>query len=184
MPGSSYQRPVDKNNISFPFRPSVIRGPWLIYVLMFLWTNLFSFCRQWMWSYALFIWTAVWKMIFPLMISRKKAAHPTFTFCIALVTMTFFIPNKSHQLLKSRAVDSCGCVLGVSEHPRNLGVQKARGWCPKFAPGLNIKIGIVQKVYEWSNCPFAKTIIWWGNPFGKRTAWSLTYFLNYAYFDI
>ena len=33
-----------------------------------------------------------------------------------------------------------------------------RGWCPKFAPGLNIKIGMVQKVYEWSNCPFAKKI--------------------------
>ena len=28
MPGSSYQRPVGKNNISLLFRPSVIRGPW------------------------------------------------------------------------------------------------------------------------------------------------------------
>ena len=27
MPGSSYQRPVGKNNISLLFRPSVIRGP-------------------------------------------------------------------------------------------------------------------------------------------------------------
>ena len=37
-----------------------------------------------------------------------------------------------------------------------------RGWCPKFSPGLNSKIGIVQKVYVWSNCPFAKMILQWG----------------------
>ena len=30
MPRSSYQRPVDKNNISLLFRPSVIRGPWIV----------------------------------------------------------------------------------------------------------------------------------------------------------
>ena len=30
MPESSYQRPVGKNNISLLFRPSVIRGPWII----------------------------------------------------------------------------------------------------------------------------------------------------------
>ena len=29
MPRSSYQRLIDKNNISLLFRPSVIRGPWL-----------------------------------------------------------------------------------------------------------------------------------------------------------
>ena len=38
---------------------------------------------------------------------------------------------------------------------------QASGWCPKFAPGLNIKIGIVQKVYEWLNYPFAKMILQW-----------------------
>ena len=30
MPRSSLQRPIDKNNISLLFRPSVIRGPWAI----------------------------------------------------------------------------------------------------------------------------------------------------------
>ena len=29
-PGSSYQRPVGKNNISLLFRPSVIRDPWIV----------------------------------------------------------------------------------------------------------------------------------------------------------
>ena len=29
MAGSSYQRPFWKMNISFLFRPSVIRGPWI-----------------------------------------------------------------------------------------------------------------------------------------------------------
>ena len=63
-------------------------------------------------------------------------------------------------------------------------------WCfPTGCPiiiwtGLNIKIGIVQKVYEWSNCPFAKMIPQLENRFGKIPVWSLIYFLNYAYFDI
>ena len=38
-------------------------------------------------------------------------------------------------------------------------LNKTRGWCPKFATGLNIIICIVQKVYEWSSCPFAKMIL-------------------------
>ena len=61
---------------------------------------------------------------------------------------------------------------------------KDRGCFPKFANGLNIKIGIVQKVYEWPSCPFVKMIPWLENHFGKRTAWSLLYFLNYAYFNM
>ena len=100
---------------------------------MFLWTNLFSFYRQWMWSYALFIWTAVWKMISPLMISRKTAAHPTFTFCIALVIMTFFIPNKSHQLLKTRAVYSGGA--GGVRAPPEFGGSKKHPWIWKAIYG-------------------------------------------------
>ena len=35
-------------------------------------------------------------------------------------------------------------------------IRQYRGWCIKFVTGLNITIGIVQKVYEWSSCPFAK----------------------------
>lgn len=38
MPGSSYQRPIGKNNISLLFRPSVIRGPWII-----IWWLIISF---------------------------------------------------------------------------------------------------------------------------------------------
>ena len=57
--------------------------------------------------------------------------------------------------------------------------------CPMIIwTGLNIKIGIVQKVYEWSSCPFAKMISRLENHYGKIPAWSLIYFLNYAYFDI
>ena len=56
-----------------------------------------------------------------------------------------------------------------------------RGWCIKFATVLNTKIDIVQKVYKWSSCPFAKMILERGYHFGKRTVWSLLFFLNYAY---
>ena len=59
-----------------------------------------------------------------------------------------------------------------------------RGWTKKMYTGPNFKIGIVQKVYEWSSCPFAKMIILWENHFGKTTAWSLIHFLNYAYLEI
>ena len=34
-----------------------------------------------------------------------------------------------------------------------------RGWSIKFATGLITKIDIVQKVYKWSSCPFAKMIL-------------------------
>jgi hypothetical protein len=54
--------------------------------------------------------------------------------------MTFFIPNKSHQLLKIRAVYSGGA--GVSEHPRNLGVQKRE----KFA---------CYRFFRFQNCPIS-----------------------------
>ena len=43
-----------------------------------------------------------------------------------------------------------------------------------------VYLAIVQKVYEWSSCPFAKMILPLGDHFGKRTAWSLIYFLNYG----
>ena len=32
---------------------------------------------------------------------------------------------------------------------------------------------VVQKVYEWPGCYFAKMILWWGNHFGQRTAWTM-----------
>ena len=61
---------------------------------------------------------------------------------------------------------------------------KLRGCLIKKWTGLNIKIDLVQKVYEWWSCSFAKMIVPSGTQVGKRTASSLIYFLNYAYFDI
>ena len=61
---------------------------------------------------------------------------------------------------------------------------RVRGCFPKFANGLNIKIGIVQKVYEWQSCSFAKMIFSIGDHFDKKTAWSHVYFMNYVYFDM
>ena len=47
-------------------------------------------------------------------------------------------------------------------------------WCLKCKQtGLNIKIGIVQKLYEWPGLYFAKMILQSGDHFGKRTAWSI-----------
>ena len=45
------------------------------------------------------------------------------------------------------------------------------------------KIETDQKVYQWSNCPFAKMIPSWENHFGKITVLSLTYFLIYSLFS-
>ena len=107
-------------------------------------------------------------------------------------------PRRKHPRLVL-GISKCGCHLFYKESPSGCHlVQKAsksegskrdvlkfcmltqtlvhplcRGWCPKFATGLYIIIGIVRKVFEWSTCYFA-----------KRTAWSLIYFLNYAYFEI
>ena len=63
-------------------------------------------------------------------------------------------------------------------------VKVHRGCLKSKKTGLNIKIDIVQKVYDWSNCPFAKMIPPLENHFDKRTAWSLIFFLNYDYYDI
>ena len=81
---------------------------------------------------------------------------------------------------------------GHSQSKKKLGVGdkyhhsiKVHIGCPIIIwTGLNIKIGIVQKVYKWWSCSFAKMIPWVDNRFGKRTASSLIYFLNYVYFDI
>ena len=59
-----------------------------------------------------------------------------------------------------------------------------RGWSIKFATGLNIKISIVQKVYEWLSCHFPKMITPWGDHFGKISGWSQIYFLIYDFFSI
>ena len=54
---------------------------------------------------------------------------------------------------------------------------QCRDWFPKFANGLNVIIDIVQKVYEWSSCPFAKMILQLGGHFDRKTPWSLIYVL-------
>ena len=78
-------------------------------------------------------------------------------------------------------------------------------WSSKFATGLNVRIGIDKKMYEWPDYSFAKMVYSLRKHFGKRTAWShykfqeikkdcrfVLYtllghslnFLNYAYYDI
>ena len=59
-----------------------------------------------------------------------------------------------------------------------------KGWCDEFETAVNIIIAIVQKVYKLSSCPLAKMISLGVHHFGKRTVWSLLYFLNYGYYDI
>ena len=46
---------------------------------------------------------------------------------------------------------------------------ESRGWVIIIWTGLNIKIGIAQKVYELCNCSFAKMIVPPEKNFGKRT---------------
>ena len=62
-----------------------------------------------------------------------------------------------------------------------------RGCLKIIWTGLNIKIGIVQKVYvtviKLSFCQNDPQLRLEKN-FGKITAWSLIYFLRYAYFDV
>ena len=40
-------------------------------------------------------------------------------------------------------------------HPRTKKLEGGQ-WSPQFATGLNIIIGIDQKIYEWLDCSFAK----------------------------
>ena len=64
---------------------------------------------------------------------------------------------------------------------------RSRGWCIKFATGLNIIISLVQKVYEWPGWFLPKwfsNALQWGDHFDKRTAWFFICFLNYVYYDI
>ena len=65
-----------------------------------------------------------------------------------------------------------------------VGRLDTRGWSPKFATVLKIIIDIVQKIKQWTSCPFARMIPLGVNYFGKRTAWSPSYFLSYTCFDI
>ena len=52
---------------------------------------------------------------------------------------------------------------------KNTSSYICRGWCPKFATGLNIIIiAIVQKVCEWSSCPFSKLISYIGESFWQN----------------
>ena len=56
-----------------------------------------------------------------------------------------------------------------------------RGWCPKFATGLDIINRHSPKVIKVIKLSFCKMILKWEDHFGKRTVWSLLYFLNYDY---
>ena len=96
-----------------------------------------------------------------------------------------------YLLFHSTAVNICFCVshflsccstwhLSYKPTYKNY----SRGCFIIIWSGLNFKISIVQKMYEWPSWYFAKVILQLGDHFGKKTAWSLIYFLNYAYFDI
>ena len=84
-------------------------------------------------------------------------------------------------LLPIQFVENCLC----SKHTANIYSKNVhREWSPKFETGPNIIIGIVQKVLGGPSCSFVKMMYSYRNHFGTRTAWSLSYFLNYAYYDI
>ena len=50
--------------------------------------------------------------------------------------------------------------------------------------GLNIKIVLDNKLYEWPGWYFAKKIPTVYDHFGKISGWSLIYFLNYDFLNI
>ena len=56
--------------------------------------------------------------------------------------------------------------------------------CPKFVTGPNMRHRHSSKSIRVPSCPFAKVIPPLVNHFGKRTAWSLKYFLIYVYLNI
>ena len=56
-----------------------------------------------------------------------------------------------------------------NKHVVLLLFRRSRGWVIIIWTGLNIKIGIAQKVYELWNCSFAKMIVPSGESFDKRT---------------
>ena len=68
-------------------------------------------------------------------------------------------------------------------HHMYIDICLSRDWSPKFETELNIG-SIVQKVWEWPICPFAKMTPLWVHHFDKRRGWSLLYFLIYVYLNI
>ena len=88
--------------------------------------------------------------------------------------MIFIVKNirlEEHSYLYLLIFDT-DCFLNLETVAQNLRL------------GKNVQIGIDQKVYEWPVYSFAKMIHSWGNHFGKRTDWSLIYFLIYACLNI
>ena len=78
----------------------------------------------------------------------------------------------------------CKRMYSVVEIVRVIANKTNKEWYDEVETGLNIIIAIVQKVYEWPSCPLAKMISQGVHQFGKRTVWSLLYFLNHGYYDI
>ena len=60
-------------------------------------------------------------------------------------------------------------VMGKTNKYYSRVLVPCRGWVIIIWTGLNIKIGIAQKVYELWNCSFAKMIVPSGENFGKST---------------
>ena len=58
-------------------------------------------------------------------------------------------------------------------------VKVHRGCLKSKKTGLNIKIDIVQKVYDWSNCPFAKMI-----PPIRKSFWQKDSLITHILFEL
>ena len=72
----------------------------------------FVFSRQWMWSLELYILIEASRMIFQYMIFLKNLLLLQFTFCIVLVTMTFYMWNNKNWGFKDSVL------IGVEVYPK------------------------------------------------------------------
>ena len=101
-------------------------------------------------------------------ITKQEKGHPAAYICclqkLLIFKFALHICKCNSNLLLSRS--RCGWLS-----PNTTSNLVYRGWFRKFATGLNVIIGIVQKVYEGPGCCFAKMILPWGDRFGQRTAW-------------
>ena len=115
---------------------------------------------------------------------RKSATSSkscsTVSICCATLVCTFW----SRVACTKQGSVRFGCTLAIKENIWLLKSSSHRGCLKIILTGINIKISIVQKLHEWSNCPFPKMIPRLENHFGKIPAQSFIYFLNYACFNI
>ena len=161
-------------------------------VEQFIWVNLYSLDHSWHSFVIINRLSKVWKVrgichkgakllnkLKPSMFLRMpqlfpEDQRPTQTHWDNQKLWLLWICKTSREIQKGHVLFSQPCAL------KSVNLQY-KGWRDEFDGRLNIIIGIVQKVYEWPSCLFTKLIPLWLHNYGKRTAWSLIYFLNYAY---